>query len=298
MDFSAVGKKIKELRKQAGLSQGELAEGICTQAQISKIEKGDVYPYASTLYLISQKLGVDVNYFFDIGMTPRLDYVEEVFNQLKLARRNMNYEDIRDIVKVEEKNPLFLQNNKNYQILLWHKAIYEYEMKKNVDKALSLLDEAISLTKSSEKLYSEREIELLLTRGVFYFEEKRYAEALAAYKDALHHLKVLPFLNDKSIRARLFYNTARVLTRLLKYEESIQYCYDAIKWCLREDHLYLLAELHYQLGYNLELLGNYTEAKNYLSKALFLFELQKNYRFTAFIKQKLKSWEIEDQIHS
>ncbi|MBR8644357.1 helix-turn-helix transcriptional regulator [[Brevibacterium] frigoritolerans] len=54
---------MKELRKQIGLSQEELATGICTQAQISKIEKGDVYPYASTLYLISQRLGVDVNYF-------------------------------------------------------------------------------------------------------------------------------------------------------------------------------------------------------------------------------------------
>ena len=52
MDFSAVGKKIKELRKQIGLSQEELAEGICTQAQISKIEKGVVYPYATTLSLI------------------------------------------------------------------------------------------------------------------------------------------------------------------------------------------------------------------------------------------------------
>ncbi|MDQ7861564.1 helix-turn-helix transcriptional regulator [Peribacillus frigoritolerans] len=38
--FFAVGQKIKELRKQIGLSQEELATGICTQAQISKIEKG------------------------------------------------------------------------------------------------------------------------------------------------------------------------------------------------------------------------------------------------------------------
>ncbi|MED3909921.1 helix-turn-helix transcriptional regulator [Peribacillus simplex] len=39
MDFFAVGQKIKELRKQIGLSQEELASGICTQAQISKIER-------------------------------------------------------------------------------------------------------------------------------------------------------------------------------------------------------------------------------------------------------------------
>ncbi|MDQ7861563.1 hypothetical protein RCO48_12960 [Peribacillus frigoritolerans] len=80
------------------------------------MKKGDVYPYASTLYLISQRLGVDVNYFFDIGMTPRLDYVEEVIYQLKIARRTRNYEEMQQIVKAEENSPLFLQNKKKSSI--------------------------------------------------------------------------------------------------------------------------------------------------------------------------------------
>ena len=115
MDFSIIGQRIRELRKSLKLSQEELAEGICTQAQISKIEKGDVYPYANTLYLISQKLGVDVNYFFEIGSTPRIDYVNEVFRQLRLARRSLQFEEMERIIKVEEKNPLFSQNNKHFQ---------------------------------------------------------------------------------------------------------------------------------------------------------------------------------------
>jgi len=101
LDFSAVGEKIKELRKQMGLSQKELSHNICTQAQISKIEKGEVLPLSSTLYLISKRLGVDVNYFFDIDTTPRLDYVEETFRQLKAARRNTDYHTIKQIVKAE-----------------------------------------------------------------------------------------------------------------------------------------------------------------------------------------------------
>ncbi len=171
MDFYAVGKKIKELRKNIGLSQEELAEGICTQAQISKIEKGIVFPYASTLYLISQKLGVDVNYFFDIGMTPRLDYVQEVSHQLKKARRTFNYDEIKQIVKAEELNPLFLQNNANLQILKWHKGIYEYELDKNVKKAIDTLSEAINLTHKNNKVYSERELEIFISIGIFYFNE-------------------------------------------------------------------------------------------------------------------------------
>ena len=117
MDFSVIGQRIRELRKSLKLSQEELAEGICTQAQISKIEKGDVFPYANTLYLISQKLGVDVNYFFEIGSTPRIDYVNEVIAQLKLARRKLQFEELERIISLEEKNPLFTQNGRNFQRL-------------------------------------------------------------------------------------------------------------------------------------------------------------------------------------
>ncbi|KRF50817.1 helix-turn-helix domain-containing protein [Peribacillus frigoritolerans] len=297
MDFFAVGQKIKELRKQIGLSQEELATGICTQAQISKIEKGDVYPYASTLYLISQRLGVDVNYFFDIGMTPRLDYVEEVIYQLKIARRTRNYEEMQQIVKAEENSPLFLQNKKNHQLILWHKGIYEYEKNKDLDKAIDFINQAIAITHTTDKIYSERELEILSSLGVMYVAEEQYENAFALLRKALDHLKALPFLTDKTLKTRLSYNFGRVLTRLVRYEESIACCQDAIKWCLEHDQLYALADLHYHLGYNFELVGNFEEAKEYLEKSAFLFNLQKNHTFVTFINKKLDSWKNEMKVN-
>lgn len=289
MDFFAVGQKIKELRKQIGLSQEELASGICTQAQISKIEKGDVYPYASTLYLISQRLGVDVNYFFDIGMTPRLDYVEEVIHQLKISRRTRNYEEMQQIVKTEEKNPLFIQNKKNLQLILWHKGIYEYEKNKNLDRSTDLFNQAIALTHTTDKIYSERELEILSSLGVLYMDEEQYDNAFALLQKALDHVIALPFLTDKTLRTRLTYNFGRVLTRLERYEESIKYCEEAIKWCLDNDQLFALADLYYHLGYNFELLKDYGNAITFMEKSEFLFSLQKNHVFVSFINKKLTS---------
>jgi transcriptional regulator with XRE-family HTH domain len=298
MDFFAVGQKIKDLRKEMGISQGELAQGICTQAQISKIEKGDVYPYASTLYLISQKLGVDVNYFFDIGMTPRLDYVQEVFHQLNLARRNRKYNEIRQIVKAEENNPLFTQNKRNYQILLWHKGICEYEMTKDYEKAIDYIEEAISYSQTTEKRYSEREIECLLSIAVIYFEEKMYEQALNVNKDALKYLNTLPYVADKNIKSHLNYNIARILTRLGKYDQSMDYCSKGIKWCIQQSQLFLLGEMHYHLGYNLELKEKYAEAKLYMDKAHNIFEVTNEPHFCAFIKDKYNKWINENKIPS
>lgn len=288
MDFLAIGEKIKELRKGLKLSQADLSKGICTQAQISKIEKGDVYPYASTLYLISQRLGVDVNYFFDIGTTPRLDYVQEVSKQLKAARRSLDYEGMRDIVKAEEKNPLFSQNRRNMQLLLWHKGICEYELNRNIETAFKYLDEAISLT--FDKVWTEKEIEIWLCKGIFFFEEKKYEEALGVYLPAKDHLELLTSLHDDTIKSRLLYNTARTRTRLGRYEKSSANCKEAIDWCLGRDNLYLLGELHYQLGYNFELQHEYPLAKKYMEKALTIFELQKDEKYIYYIKNKITQW--------
>ncbi|CAM3558873.1 helix-turn-helix domain-containing protein [Aeromicrobium ponti] len=292
MNFSAIGDKIKELRKLMGLSQSELAHGICTQAQISKIEKGDVFPYASTLYLISQRLGVDVNYFFDIGTTPRIDYVQEVSRQLKLARRNLEYEEIYQIVKTEEKNALFLQNRKNLQLLLWHKGIYEYHLNKNVSKAFKLLDDAIQLT--HDKVWSEREIEISLSKGIILFEEENLDDALSIYEPAKEQLKLLPYLQDDTIKSRLYYNLARTLTRLGKLDQSIRYCKQAIDYCIERDNLYLLGELHYHVGYNYELKKQIQIAKSYMEKALIIFELQMDEKYIQFIKKKISTWDVKN----
>jgi transcriptional regulator with XRE-family HTH domain len=288
LDFLAIGKKIKELRKVLRLSQQDLANGICTQAQISKIEKGDVYPYATTLYLISQKLGVDVNYFFDIGKTPRIDYVQEVGRQLKIARRNLDYRTILEIVKTEEKNPLFTQNRVNLQELLWHKGICEYMLNHDLETALCLFDEAISLT--FEKVWSEKEIEILLAKGAIYFEEKRYDEALKVYLQAKEQLELLHHLQDETIMTRLLYSISTTYTRLGRFEDSTTKCKKAISWCLKQDTLYLLGELHYQIGYNFELQRHYDRAKAFMEKALIIFELQSDVKYMQFIRNKICQW--------
>jgi transcriptional regulator with XRE-family HTH domain len=288
VDYSVIGKKIKELRKVVGLTQGELAEGICTQALVSRIEKGDIYPSATALYQISVKLGVDVNYFFEIGTTPRLDYLVEVEKQLKHLRINRKFEEIEELVKTEEKSPLFYKDNENLQLLYWHKGIYAYEVEKDEEKSFSLLDEAYYLTANQKKAMTEREMQILSSKGTILFSLNRQQEALHHYNMVEAALKAAEQLHDKSIKTRLFYNISRALTRLGKYEKSIDYCHQAINWCIEEELLWGLGELNYQIGYNYELLHDYDKALPYFNRALHMFELLKDEKYVTFIKEKVK----------
>ncbi|WP_406686206.1 helix-turn-helix domain-containing protein [Rossellomorea vietnamensis] len=288
MDYSVIGKKIKELRKVVGLTQGELADGICTQALISRIEKGDIYPSATSLYQISRKLGVDVNYFFEIGLTPRLDYVREVERQLKKLRVKLKYDEILEIVKTEEKNPLFLKDETNLQLLYWHKGIYVNEVEKNKGEALIILERALSLTYNTKKAMSEREMNIMISMGILEFSRRNHERALEIYEDVNAALTYNHQLSDKSIKTRLLYNIARVLTRLGKYHESTRYCEEGIRWIIEEENLYGFAQLNYHIGYNLELEEKYGEALPYLVKAVTLFDIQFNTTLSAFIEGKIE----------
>ncbi|MCA1061394.1 helix-turn-helix transcriptional regulator [Rossellomorea aquimaris] len=288
MDFSVIGNKIKELRKVVGLTQGELADGICTQALISRIEKGDIYPSATSLYQISKKLGVDVNYFFEIGMTPRLDYVKEVERQLKKLRVKLKYDEILEIVKAEEKNPLFLKDETNLQLLYWHKGIYINEVEQNKEEALAILEMALSLTYNKKKAMSEREMNIMISMGILEFSRGNYERALAIYQKVNDAFSYNDQLGDKSIKTRLLYNIARVLTRLGDYKESTRYCEEGIRWITEEENLYGFAQLNYHIGYNLELEGKYQEALPYLVKAAMLFDIQYNTKLSTFIERKIE----------
>ncbi|MBM7588383.1 transcriptional regulator with XRE-family HTH domain [Bacillus pakistanensis] len=288
MNYSEIGKNIKELRKTIGLTQGDLADGICTQALISRIEKGDIYPSATVLYEISQKLGVDINYFFEIGTTPRLDYVKEVERQLKIARRKLKYEDMMEIVRIEEKNSLFKLNKKNLQLLYWHKGIYQYENDNDMNSSLKTLNQAMLLTANNSKAWSEREIEIFLTIGAIQFNENHLNNALDIYSKIRFYLKKNPYLQDITIMTRLFYNISRVYTRLENYNESILYCKKGISWCIKNENMSLLAQLHYQIGYNYERQSNFKDSLIHLKQAQLIFKLQSDDKYKKFIENKIE----------
>ncbi len=60
-----IGEEVRRLRIEAGLSQRELAERMgVTQSVIARLEAGGVEPRLSTLDLVAQALGVEVDVRF------------------------------------------------------------------------------------------------------------------------------------------------------------------------------------------------------------------------------------------
>jgi len=68
-----LGERIKQLRKEAGWSQGELAEKVATDArQISRYENGRITPSLDAIARIAEVLNVSVDHlvFEDVPRRP------------------------------------------------------------------------------------------------------------------------------------------------------------------------------------------------------------------------------------
>lgn len=102
MSKSPVGKRLKEARIAAGLSQKSLgiAAGIdefSASARMNQYETGKHTPDFSTLYLIAKVLKVPVAYFY--ADTESLAYMIRIFNNLSKHQKESFLKKSIELIK-------------------------------------------------------------------------------------------------------------------------------------------------------------------------------------------------------
>lgn len=281
-----LGKRIKEIRERLGLSQKAACKHICSQAYISKIENGDVYPSADILLKLSDRLSIDISYLLDISNTPRHDYVIDFYTQVREAIYRRDYTAVQQLLHTEKGNRLF-EDKKHKQFFLWHEGICHYEKDKDLDKAIECFDHALSLTTDYKLFYSEREIEILISKGNILTSNKQYEIAHKTYLEALYHLENLPNVTNKFVPIRLYYNLARLLRFMGQFKNSIFYCDEGIKICNKNNLLYLKGDLYFQKGCCYESLNNEDVALKNFTLAEMVYHLEGREKSLAMVQNTI-----------
>ncbi|MCH5476591.1 MULTISPECIES: helix-turn-helix domain-containing protein [Bacillus cereus group] len=287
MEFNDLGITIKELRIKKNISQSDLCHGICSQSQISKIEKGVIYPSSILLYQLSERLGVDPNSIFALTQNKKLKYTENVKYVIRDCIRQHQYKELYEIVTREKYTNNF-QTKEDKQFLIWHEAIAIYCVNNSTKVALTLLNNALKLTVTNIDFLSEREIDILHTMAILHAENKEYKKSITILKRCLNNFNKLDFPRDKEIKLKIIYNLAKNLSYTYQYEEAIKYIDKGIQLAINLNTFYLLGELYYGKGSNLLKLKQYNEedVANNMKKSLFIFELTKNEKKLQIIKEE------------
>ncbi|QEL82682.1 XRE family transcriptional regulator (plasmid) [Bacillus sp. JAS24-2] len=288
MEFNDLGITIKELRINKNISQSELCHGICSQSQISKIEKGVIYPSSILLYQLSERLGIDPNNIFALTQNKKIKYVKNVKYVIKDCLKQKQYKELYEIVK-KEKNLNNFQTNEEKQFLIWHEAIAIFEVNRSTKTALTLVNHALKLTLTNSDFLTEREIHIMQTMAIFHGENKEYEKSITILKRCLTNFNKLDFPRDKEIKLKIIFNLAKGLDFTYQHEEAIKYIDRGIKLAINLNTLYLLGELFYLKGQCLLKIKqhNVEDVVYNWKKALFIFELTEKEYYIKMVQDKL-----------
>ncbi|SES05380.1 helix-turn-helix domain-containing protein [Salipaludibacillus aurantiacus] len=291
MEFN-IGGRIKDLRVYRNLSQKELAIGICSQAMISKIEKGGNQPSADVLYQIADRLGVDINYFFGMSESPTHDYVDMVLKELDKAIRQTNYKEALDLVAIEKHNPLFKTPHLQ-QILLWREGICTLHLSGKSDRALRKINQALNLSTTAANLHSEVELKILNTKAILLAINHQLDDSENVVTDLINYIETAPNTIDPKIMINIYFNASKNSINKKAYEEAMTRSARGIAICINNELLYLLGELYFQKGKSLYLLSdnNLKEALAYMTTAISVFDMTGNERFKEYVQDEISLME-------
>ncbi len=191
---------ISELRKQKGVSQEKLAEGICDRRTISYIENGSISPSKYIYERLMQKLGVDAKRFSSYISSKAEIRLEEIKMQITQLFKTRSYVQVQDLIDELEKDKKLMENRFSKQYILQCKGLLlDADIPwENVDKGgmLKYFCEAIALTVPDfdekhikNNLYTIVELELIRMIALFRLFSDEMEHALQMFMDLEDILK-------------------------------------------------------------------------------------------------------------
>jgi HTH-type transcriptional regulator, pleiotropic regulator of extracellular virulence genes len=286
---SKLGAEIKALRKKHGISQKELAKGICDQSEISRIESGNVYPRVDVLSQLALRLRVNIQHFLSLS-NDRTDYINETINYVRALNRLHKYDEMYELTKSELKQRELLDNHYYYCFLKWKYTVAKFKLGKltyqeSVEALLGLTN-----NKQLSLLHDLLDLRILNSIATIYGESGRYEESIVFYKQILS----MDIESDQypSFITKVINNYSNCLYILRKYSDSITITKKGIKICKEENTMEMIGYLYLQLARCQEkLFDQYPDkeiAHNYYKALFFLKRLGLNSSYISKLKEDKK----------
>lgn len=276
--------RLKEKRKALKMSQKELAEGICKQGQISRIENGEYTPGSELLYALSRKLRVSMDYFFD-------EQVQDEKNELenfRLVAENFisqrDYSSLKYLYNLESKSSSHLSlSDKMY--LEWIQTLVLFYCDNNKLEAVSKLEKLIKEKNISEINY----LRFSNTLFNFYYDIddlNQFNEIRDNLEKRVNNL-IIHTIEELELSIKFNYNISRYLWLQNNVEDALNKISETIRICKRYRSNYLLADLYLLLGNASASFGNIDEVRDYYTKAKFLYNLDGNQEMSLKVEHYL-----------
>lgn len=293
---SLLATRIKSRRKELKLSQKELAEGICKQGQISRLENGEYTPGSEVLHKLAKKLNVSMDYFFDDKISNENTELVEFKKIAKPFIDQRNYTSLKYIYDLEkEKSHRLSLSDKIY--FEWIASLIDFYVYDKRENAIERLEKVLKSIHKGDMSY----LQISNTLFNFYYDTEKLAKFEFMKEELTNHLQGVTFntIEELELAIKFNYNLSRYFWLQQNMELAIKQVTTTIKLCQEYRTTYLLADLFLLLG---NLSQNFSEkiiVKGYFETAYFLYKQIENNEEMAltvrhYIADKFKNQDGQD----
>lgn len=168
-----IGKVIGALREKKGISMQELARGIASIAEISRIESGQQEPDGFLAEALFQRMGKSVDKL-ELMVAPE-EYEMVLTRSLIIANMNSGDYELADILVEDYRDCSMSQKPLQRQYLLMIRALIHYLVETDEKECITRLEQAIEVTlpgwrqvDRKEIYLCSQEVRLLMFLGYFF----------------------------------------------------------------------------------------------------------------------------------
>lgn len=246
------GKIIRLLRKEKGITQEELAYGICSKRYLRDIELGKVMASYDMISGLNEKLGGDIHLLVGKDVqTYGLDLYKEI-RQIKNMFESWEYDKLQQKVINLLQNDNYNLSYKLSQELKYYEAVCLREVKGDLNGTKTLLMNIIECSSHNEvieylgTIRSRIELHICNGIGVCYYHEKKYRIARTIFMCIKDNLQCYD-QTGTDFKSKINYNCLKVSDVLGHYDEVVELATENIRLCketkyvegLRKSYLYL-----------------------------------------------------------
>lgn len=258
---------IKNKRKEKGLTQKELADGICVQGVISKIEKGETTPSVDLFFKIVKRLDIDistVSKIFDLNNVSHQNLVySDKVKQLLYMR---DYETLSYLLKTLNRLNMAVEETLYYDWLL---AITNYMTKQDtLSETIQQLKKLLPQTKGK---YLQLYLKVVSAIASIYSDKHEDEVALQYFESIINDYQASDDFRD---RVTFLYSISRAYFIEEDLDKSLMYITKSLDEILEEKSIYLLGDSLLMKAYILDKTKIYDEAQKYCRNAIAIFELE------------------------
>ena len=255
----SMGEYLEKGRKQRGLTQEEISEGICEPENYSRIERGHRKPRVDNYKALTEKVRLNPKYYGEILESEktkahllRMELSKELFEG--------NYQKAKKILEELEKT-LGDDKEKNRQFMEERMALLNYKLGLvGKEERIGKLKEIISYTMDLEDVgknlhtYTKTEMNLVNQLGCMYLGTKKYDKAICLFENYLSDMTGQGWSVNQRFRETYIeaLNLEKCYADLLQFDKANKICLKYINRALDIGFASNLDEYLAEYSYNLE----------------------------------------------